>query len=116
VDFRETVVLADDFLDFLGGFLVALLEVARFVLVLPANSHTPRSQFMSKNEALGGSMSKLFAFYHRGRCEQSTGAGDFRAGSGANRASQREATGLYPLVPRPRDTVGENHRNLIRNR
>ena len=66
MDFREAVVLADDFLAFLGGFLVALLEVALFVLVLPANSHTPRSLFISKNEALGGSMSKLFAFYHRG--------------------------------------------------
>ena len=100
MDFRETVALADDFLAFLGGFLVALLEVALFVLVRPANSHTPRSQFISKNEALGGAMSKLFAFYHRGDCEQSAGTRDFGAGAGANRASQRKATGLYPLVPR----------------
>ena len=64
VDFRETVVLADDFLAFFGGFLVARLELDLLVLVRPANSLTPRSQFVSKNEALGGSMSKVFAFYH----------------------------------------------------
>lgn len=64
MDFRETVVLADDFLAFLGGFLVARVELDLLVLVRPANSLTPRSQFVSKNEALGGSMSKVFAFYH----------------------------------------------------
>ena len=113
VDDFARLVLEDDFLAFVGGFFAVVFRIAVLVLVLPANSHSPRSQFVYKNEALGGSMSKLFAFYHRWEGQQTAGTGDLGPCAGADRAAKSEASRLDPLVSRASHTIAQNHGNLF---